>query len=360
MREFTNSKGRGTISEPGNRFEAHSIELDPGAFEEIAANDPNFEPRRTETKCFSDDSQSIISNNTSPDLGFSFSLNPYRGCEHGCSYCYARPYHEYLGFNAGLDFETRLMVKRNAPDLLERELAKSSWKPATLICSGVTDCFQPIERQFKITRECIRVLKDFRNPIGIVTKNALVTRDIDYLAEMAAYGASVVAISLTTLDAELAGNLEPRASRPLARLKAIRELHEAGIPVGISLAPVIPGINDHEIPAILEAAKDYGAQFAGYSVIRLPFGVGEIFADWLETHYPNKKKTVFGRIREMRDGKLNDSDFGSRMIGKGIIAEQIKTMFEVAHRRAKIPRGVESLNTSHFQRRIPGQMELFD
>ena len=322
--------------------------------------DPDFVPHRPETRCLDDDSQSVISKNSSPDIGFTYSLNPYRGCEHGCSYCYARPYHEYLGFNAGLDFETQLMVKRNAPDLLEREMAKKSWVPECLACSGVTDCYQPVERTFQITRECLRVLRDFRNPVGIVTKNALVTRDIDLLAELARWNASVVAISITTLDSELAGRMEPRASRPAARLEAIRELNEAGIPAGISLAPVIPGINDHEIPEILTAAKDYGARFAGYTVIRLPHGVKDIFSGWLDDHEPGKKEMILGRIREMRGGKLNSSEFGARMAGEGIIADQIRNLFEVAHRKLGFEKKSFELETEHYRRRMPGQMELFD
>lgn len=359
MNPMINSKGRGTALQPGNRFERHSIELDPGAFAELSATDPDYVPLRPETRCFSDDSQSIISKNDSPDLNFTCSLNPYRGCEHGCSYCYARPSHEFLGFNAGLDFETRLMVKHNAPDLLEHELARPRWIPQSVVCSGITDCYQPIERKFQITRECLRVMRDFRNPVGIVTKNALVTRDIDYLAELAHHQASVVAISLTSLDSDLAGKLEPRASRPAARLQAIRDLSAASIPVGISLAPVIPGLNDHEIPALLEAARDHGACFARYTVLRLPHGVKDIFSGWLDQHFPGKKDLILGRIREMRGGQLNQSDFGTRMTGSGIVAEQIRTLFTVTRHRLGLERQSPALKSKHFRRRTPGQMELF-
>lgn len=346
--------------QPGNRFESQTVELDPASFEEIAIVDEDFQAEHPTTKCYVDESQSIISKNSSPDLGFSYSLNPYRGCEHGCSYCYARPYHEYLGFNAGLDFETRLMVKKNAAELLEKELAKPSWVPHSLACSGVTDCYQPIEKEFQITRQCLSVLRDFRNPVGIVTKNALVVRDIEYLQELAGYNASVVAISLTSLDRKLAGKLEPRASRPSGRLDAIRRLRQAGVPVGISLAPVIPGINDHEIPAILEAAKDHGAEFASYSVVRLPYGVKDIFSDWIDRFFPDRKDLILGRIREMRGGDLNNSNFGERMRGAGIIADQIESLFRVAHRKMKYTSKRKDLDTSHFRRLMPGQMELFD
>ncbi|MDF1815688.1 MAG: PA0069 family radical SAM protein [Verrucomicrobiales bacterium] len=359
MRDFINGKGRGTVAQPGNRFEKLSVELDPACFEEISRTDPDFVPIRPETQILEDDTKSIISKNDSPDLGFTYSLNPYRGCEHGCAYCYARPYHEYLGFNAGLDFETRIVAKKTAPELLEKELARPGWIPESLACSGVTDCYQPVERELQITRECLRVLRDFRNPVGIVTKNALVTRDIDYLQELAGWNASVVAISLTTLDQDLAGKLEPRASRPSSRLRAIRELHEAGVPVGISLAPVIPGINDYEIPAILEAARDHGARFAGFTVIRLPHGVKDIFADWLDVHFPGRKELVLGRIREMRDGKLNNSDYGTRMSGRGIIADEIRSIFTVSHRRLGFEKRSPRLSLEHFRRLTPGQPELF-
>ena len=346
--------------QPGNRFENLTVELDPASFEEIALVDQDFQAEHPTTKCYIDESKSIISTNASPDLGFSYSLNPYRGCEHGCAYCYARPYHEYLGFNAGLDFETRLMVKKNAAELLEQELARPGWVPQSIACSGVTDCYQPVEREFQITRQCLSVLRDFRNPVGIVTKNALVVRDADLLQELAGYNASVVAISLTSLDRDLAGQLEPRASRPSGRLDAIRRLREAGVPVGISVAPVIPGINDHEIPAILAAAKDCGAEFASYSVVRLPYGVKDIFSDWLERFFPDRKELVLGRIREMRGGRLNSPNFGERMKGEGIIAQQIENMFRVSHRRNGYANRSPALDSCHFRRLIPGQLELFD
>ena len=362
MSHFTDDRGRGTVSQPPNRFERFHLEIDDGALEEIAANDPEFEKTRPRTIYYRDDSRSLITTNTSPDLGFEASLNPYRGCEHGCAYCYARPYHEYLGFSAGLDFETRLMVKEHAPDLLEWELASSRWIPKHLACSGVTDCYQPVERILEITRRCLEVLARFRNPVGIVTKNALVTRDLDHLSELARFQAATVAISITSLDPELAGKLEPRASRPEARLRALRELNEAGIPAGISLAPVIPGLNDHEIPAILEAAADHGARFAGYTVLRLPYGVKDIFAGWLDRHIPQSRDKVLGRVREMRGGgdRLNDSNFGTRFTGEGAVAEEIRTLFRVAARRNRLNRERTRLSKEHFQRHSPGQLELFD
>lgn len=353
-------RGRGTISSPGNRFEALHVEEDSGAWEEIAEADPDFEPRSVKTEYLRDDSQSIITANQSPDLGFSHSLNPYRGCEHGCSYCYARPYHEFLGYNAGIDFESRILVKERAPELLERELSRSTWKPASLACSGVTDCYQPIERELQITRGCLEVLADFRNPVGIVTKNALVARDRDVLARLAEHDAAVVVLSITTLDPKLAGILEPRASRPGARLEAIRHLREAGIPVGVSVAPIIPGLNEHEIPAILAAAADHGAEFASGTVLRLPHAVSDIFTGWLERFRPDRKELVLSRIRELRGGKLNDCEFGRRLTGTGPLAEQIQQLLAIGRKRAGLdsPRG--GLSTKAFRRRIPGQMELFD
>ena len=360
MSQYTDDRGRGTVSRPPNRFQELAVEIDDGALEEIAKADPDFEKPRPKTTFYRDDSQTLITTNASPDLGFDASLNPYRGCEHGCAYCYARPYHEYLGFDAGLDFETRIMVKEHAPELLEWELASGRWQPKHLACSGVTDCYQPVERKLEITRSCLQVLARFRNPVGIVTKNALVTRDRDVLAELASFEAAAVAISLTSLDSDLAGRLEPRASRPEARLRAIRELNEAGVPCGISLAPVIPGLNDSEIPALLEAAADHGARFASYTVLRLPYGVKEIFAGWLDRHQPGSSPKILGRIREMRGGtRLNDSEFGSRFTGEGPIAEQVRTLFSVSARRTGLDRARPELTTRHFRRLSPGQLELF-
>ena len=352
-------RGRGTTESPPNRFERLAIESDDGAWEEIAKVDPDFEARRIRTQFLRDDTRSIITSNDSPDIGFSHSLNPYRGCEHGCAYCYARPYHEYLGYNAGIDFETRLLVKERAPDLLEEELAKKSWRPTGLACSGVTDCYQPIERKLEITRRCLAVLVDFRHPVGIITKNALVTRDLDLLSELASHGAVSVTLSLTTLDAGLASVLEPRASRPAARLAAMKTLSEAGIPVGVSVAPIIPGLNDHEIPALLEAASANGATSASGTMLRLPYAVKEIFAAWLDHFEPGKKELILNRVAEIRGGKLNDSTFGSRMTGSGPLAEQIVQLLDISKRRAGLDRPGVPLSTAAFRRRMPGQMELF-
>ena len=343
--------GRGAGFNPANRFEALHLEPDP---EE--EHDPE-RPRR-QTVYYRDFTRTIIAHNDSPDVGFESSINPYRGCEHGCIYCYARPTHEFLGFSAGLDFESRIMVKENAAELLAEELSSPSWKPQTLVMSGVTDPYQPVERRLKITRSCLEVLARFRNPVGIITKNQLVTRDLDLLGELAAHQAAAVNISITSLDPKLQRVLEPRTSTPRARLQAIRELRAAGIPVGVMSAPVIPGLNDHEVPAILEAAGEAGARFAGYTVVRLPYAVAPLFERWLEEHFPDRKEKVLGRIRHLRGGeKLNDPRFKTRMRGEGIFAEQIRDLFTVGCKRAGMhDRPV--LSTAGF-RRPNEQLSLF-
>ncbi|MGK0189982.1 MAG: DNA repair photolyase [Verrucomicrobiales bacterium] len=357
---FQLAKGRGAAGAPANRFEKVAVDWDMEAFDEIRRVDPEFEPPPVQTSYFRDDSQSIISRNDSPDVGFESSLNPYRGCEHGCAYCYARPTHDYLGFNAGIDFESKIMVKMDAAQLLRNELGSRHWKPRVLAMSGVTDCYQPVEAKLKITRACLEVLAEARNPVSIVTKNFLVTRDIDHLSTLAEHDAARVYVSLTTLDAELARKLEPRASSPAMRLRAIRNLADAGIHVGVSTAPIIPGLNDHEIPALLDAAAEAGAETAFYTAVRLPWSVAEVFSSWLDQHLPAQKDKILGRIREMRDGKLNNSDFGNRMRGTGIVAEEIRTLFHISKRRAGLDRLPAALSTSAFRRpALDGQMDLF-
>src|SRR5262245_24042932 len=309
--------GRGTSSNPPNRFIPLNYEPAP--------DDPDGPALATQF--FEDCSRSIVATNDSPDVGFTHSINPYRGCEHGCVYCYSRPFHEYLGFSPGLDFETKIMVKPDAPELLRRKLMEKSWRPVAIAMSGVTDCYQPIERRLKITRRCLEVLAEFRNPVGIVTKNRLVTRDIDVLTELAKFNAAAVVIAVTTLDADLVGKMEPRTSRPPARLAAISELAAAGIRVGVLVAPIIPGLTDHEIPSILAAAAAAGASSAGYTMLRLPFEVAGLFQSWLDQHFPEKKDRVLSRVRDMRGGRLNDPNFGSRMRGRGVWADMIHDVF---------------------------------
>jgi DNA repair photolyase len=348
---LTTIHGRGAADNPKNRFVQLDVLPDP---ELIDADDPG--PR---TSFFNDTTRKIIATNDSPDVGFEASVNPYRGCEHGCIYCFARPTHEYLGFSAGLDFESKIMVKPNAPELLRAELASAKWEPKVLQLSGVTDCYQPIERRLKLTRGCLDVLAEFGNPVSVLTKNRLVTRDIDILGVLAARQAAVVLLSITTLDPSLAMKMEPRASSPASRLEAVRSLAEAGIPVGVMAAPMIPGLNDQEMPAILAAAARAGATFAGYTSLRLPFAVKDLFQAWLESHFPDRREKVLNRIRDMRQGKLNDSEFGSRMRGGGIWADQLKSMFELAKRKAGITGEFPSLSIAAFRRPGAAQMELW-
>jgi DNA repair photolyase len=308
-----------------------------------------------------DTTRSIIATNESPDVGFDASINPYRGCEHGCVYCYARPYHEYLGLSAGLDFEQKILVKEDAPELLRRELMSPKWKPQHLGISGVTDAYQPVERRLQLTRRCLEVLAEFRNPVAIITKNHLVTRDRDLLGELARWSAAAVFISITSLDPELSGKMEPRASRPAGRLSAIRELREAGVPVGVMVSPVVPGLNDHEIPAIVQAAADAGAMYACSTVVRLPYGVGELFEHWLEQHYPERKDKVMGRIRELHGGKVTDARFGVRHKGEGVLAKSIADLFGLAKQKAGLTRSRPELSVAAFRR--PGEAKqgtLFD
>lgn len=339
--------GRGAAYNPKNRFEK---------LDYVIEETDDSPPQRTQL--LRDDSRSIITRNNSPDVGFEFSLNPYRGCEHGCAYCFARPTHEYLGFSAGLDFETKIVVKENAPELLRAELSSGRWKPQTLAMSGVTDCYQPIERQLQITRRCAEVLAEFRNPVIVITKNHLVTRDLDHYRELAAYHAVVVTISLTTLDAKLARTLEPRASPPSRRLAAISELSEAGIPVRVLMAPCIPGLTDHEMPELLAAAARAGAQGAGFVPLRLPWAVAPIFENWLELNAPGQKDKVLGRIREMRGGKLNDPRFGSRMRGEGFFAGQMRELYRVASKRAGFKSEGIELSAASFRAPV-AQLSLF-
>jgi DNA repair photolyase len=336
-------KGRGAVSNPGNRFEKLELERDP---EWNPEEDPALK-----TEFLRDATATIITYNNSPDVGFDASINPYRGCEHGCIYCFARPTHEYLGLSAGLDFESKILVKERAPELLRNELAAPKWKPQVLAVSGVTDCYQPIERKLQITRGCLQVLAEFRNPIIIVTKNHLVTRDIDVLQELAKYDAAAVFISITTLDPALTPRLEPRASLPKHRLAAVKQLHNAGIQVGVLVAPVIPAITDHELPHILQAAAEAGAQYAGYVPLRLPFGVKDLFAEWLTKHFPERKEKVLNQIRSIRGGKLNDPNYGTRMQGEGIFAEQIDRLFCAGCRKAGLEEKSPRLSVSAF--RVP-------
>ncbi len=346
---MTFSKGRGAGSNQTGRFEKNLVEREP--------LDP-LEESKPSTLFFTDKSRSILTRNDSPDIPFAVSVNPYRGCEHGCVYCYARPTHEYLGLSAGLDFETKVFVKKEAPLLLRKELLSPRYRPEAITFSGVTDCYQPAERRFRLTRACLEVLTAFRNPFSIITKNQGVLQDLDLIQEMAALKAAAVFITITTLDADLCAILEPRTSRPAARLETVRRLREAGVPVGVMIAPVIPSLTDHELPKILEAAAAAGAQFAAFVPLRLPHSVSDLFSEWLGQHFPDRKEKVLNRIRSLREGKLNDPDFGSRMQGKGQFAEILRAMFRRYARLYGLNKTSLELSTEHFQR--PGeQLPLF-
>lgn len=347
--------GRGTALNPANRFEQLTVQPDPD-YEEKDEHGVPVERLHPRTQFYHDASESILAHNDSPDVGARWGINCYRGCEHGCAYCFARPYHDYLGWSSGLDFETKILVKLRAPALLREQLSSPKWKPEPLMMSGATDCYQPAERRFRLTRQCLEVLAEFRQPVGIITKNFLVTRDLDLLMTLARYDCAAVNVTVTTLDSELAGKLEPRAARPEHRLRAIRMLADAGVPVGVLIAPVIPGLTDHEVPAILDAVAAAGARRASYIILRLPHSVKDIFLGWLDTHEPSKRDRVLARIRELRGGNLYDSSFGTRMRGEGIFAEQTKQLFEVSARRAGLNRSEIVLSTAHFRR--PGGVQL--
>ncbi len=359
MRLPSNPRGRGAAENPADRFTRMQLVPDAEGLAAAAAAAMDDEIPSPATQFFEDSSRSILSENDSPDLPFDVSVNPYRGCEHGCIYCYARPTHEYLGFSAGLDFETKILVKRDAPALLRAALMAPKWRPRVLALSGVTDCYQPIERTLRITRSCLEVLAEFRNPTGIITKNALVTRDIDVLKQLAAHDASMVLLSIATLDDDLAAALEPRASRPRRRLEAIEQLAAAGIPTGVLVAPVIPGLTDHEIPAIVAAAARAGARSASWQLLRLPYGLKDLFSDWLARHRPDRRDKVLHRIREVRGGKLNETEFGTRMRGEGEFAEQIEQLFRVAVTRAGLGARRFELSAAAFHRPGPRQASLF-
>jgi DNA repair photolyase len=353
------ARGRGAQIEPPNRFGQTYAELD---LEHIPADDEflaDLENRKT--VYLPDNSKSIISENDSPDIPFRYSLNPYRGCAHGCSYCYARPTHEYLGLNSGLDFETRIFFKPNAPKLFRDWLNRPKWQGETIVLSGITDCYQPAEQEYQLTRQCLEVAHEAGQPLGLITKNAMVTRDIDLLSEMAKRNTVSVALSITSLRQELTRTLEPRTSSPDAKLRAIKELSEAGIPTHVMLAPIIPGLNDHEIPAILEAAAKSGAISANYTLVRFPYAVEQIFFDWLRRTHPDHVERVETRIRSTRDGQLKSAEFGKRMSGTGVFADQIAQAFRVFSKRYGLVRKMEPLTREHFRppKSSSGQMTLF-
>lgn len=330
--EVDRRRGRGAGLNPSGRFETERRE----AFDDGWQTLEELEPFKTEVTI--EKPKTAITRNESPDIPFDRSVNAYRGCEHGCIYCFARPTHSYMGLSAGLDFEAKLFAKPDAPRLLERELSKKDYKVRTLALGTNTDPYQPIERDWRITRQILEVLAKANHPVMIVTKSALVTRDIDILSEMAAKGLAKVALSVTTLDRKLARSMEPRASTPAKRLEAVKMLTDAGIPTSVMVAPVIPALNDHEIERILDAAKAAGATEASYVLLRLPLEVSPLFRDWLLRNYPDRYRHVMSLVRSMRGGKDYDAEFGKRMKGAGPYAWQISRRFELATKRLGLGR----------------------
>ncbi|MDB5337935.1 MAG: Radical superfamily protein [Planctomycetaceae bacterium] len=352
-------RGRGSQLNPINRFDIVHVEDD---FEQVEGDEEYFEHlSNLKTEYLPDNSKSIISENDSPDTPFRYSLNPYRGCSHGCAYCYARPTHEYLGLNAGVDFESKIFVKEHAAELFREFLSRPKYQPELIGMSGVTDCYQPAERKYRLTRSCLEVALEFRQPVGVITKNALVVRDLDLLTTMATQRLIQVNISMTSLDHELTQTLEPRTSAPAAKLRAIRTLTAAGIPVRVLVSPIIPGLNDSSIPAVLEAAREAGAQAAGYILLRLPLTVLPVFQEWLERTHPTQRERIEHLIQNTRDGGMNSSQFGERMRGTGAIAEQIQQTFRLFRRKLGYADQLPPLDYSHFEPPRPksGQLTLF-
>ena len=344
--------GKGAQINVSNRFAEHSLST-----EDVDGLDEELLLEKPKTQVFHETPKKIISTNSSPDLSFTSSINPYQGCEHGCVYCYARNSHEYWGFSAGLDFETKIIVKQQAPALLEKEFLKRNYSPRVIMLSGNTDCYQPLEQKYQITRRLLQIFNKYQNPVGIITKNALVTRDLDILEELAQNDLVSVIISITSLDESLRRLLEPRTASATKKLKAIESLASRNIPVGIMNAPIIPGLNHFETPAILKAAANAGAKFASYTVVRLNGQIDKIFKDWIDKTYPHKASKIKNQIRELHDGNLNDSEFGRRMRGEGRIASVIKDLFEVNRRKYFNENKEFKLSTAHFRK--GGSYSLF-
>lgn len=350
-------KRRGAGIDPPNRFERIHIDRS----EETASHASTASLKILPTEIFRDDSKSVVTENKSPDIRFRYSLNPYRGCEHGCTYCYARPTHENLGWSAGLDFETKILAKPEAPRLLRDFLSRSSYECEPIVLSGVTDPYQPIERRLRITRQCLEVMLECRQPVEILSKNRLILRDLDLLRALAQQNLLHVTLAVTTLDERLQHEMEPRASSPLGRLDVMKQLSAAGIPVRLLIAPLIPGLTDHEIPTILKSAKLCGAVSASYVMLRLPYAVKDVFLEWVERTYPQKAQRIIDRVRQVRTGKLNDSYFGTRMRGTGWLAEDIEKLFTLFARKQGLDGAMPDLDRWSFAAPVAssGQLTLF-
>ena len=355
---------RGAGINPGNRFEKVRLHILGEEIDRqwIERQNDDGSTHRVERQVFFDRTHRII-NKVSPtsDVPFDWTLNPYRGCEHGCIYCFARPYHEYLGFSSGLDFETKIMAKPDAPKLLRQELASPSWKPEPIVMSAITDIYQPLEHKMRIARQCLEVLADCGQPVTTMTKSALVLRDTDLWSRLAGMNAGRVTITLVTLDNDLAQKLEPRASSPAGRLRAIRELTAAGIPVSVNIAPIIPGLTDVELPRILQAIAEAGALRAAWVLLRLPYQLKDLFLDWLKRSvHPDRARKVESLIRQARGGKLYEASYPNRRRGRGPIVEQLAQTFDVFTRKYGLNRDIRPLSTAHFRRpQMNGQMSLF-
>jgi DNA repair photolyase len=353
------ARGRGAQLNPGNRHESLRLHV-LGEHLDQVITEQGDDGQQVRTEVFADRTKTIINHVASPDIGFNWSINPYRGCEHGCIYCYARPDHERLGFSCGLDFETKIVAKFDAPKLLRQELAHPRWKGETIAMSGVTDCYQPIEEKLRITRGCLQVMAECRQPVSIVTKSRLILRDLDLLTTLAADRAASVAVSITTLDPSLSRRMEPRASSPAQRLKTIETLAAAGIPVSVMTAPIIAGLNDREVPSILEAASRAGARSAGWVMLRLPHQIKALFLDWLQREFPDRATHVESLIRQMRGGDLYDATWRTRQRGEGPMAEQIARVFKIFSKRYGLDRPWPGLSSKSFRPPpLQGQMPLF-
>jgi DNA repair photolyase len=353
------ARGRGALSNTVGRFERQSRVLVDDGWDD-GWRDDDLAPPPLRTEVIRDATRTIIARNNSPDISFDQSINPYRGCEHGCIYCFARPTHAYLGMSPGIDFESRLFAKPNAAELLAKELSAPGYVVKTIAMGTNTDPYQPIEKNMRITRSILEVLREFRHPVGIVTKSPLILRDIDILSEMAEMGLAKVALSVTTLDRKLARMMEPRAGTPARRLQAIKALSEAGIPAGVMFAPAIPALNDGELEAVLRAATEMGARSAGYVLLRLPLEIKDLFREWLEGNVPDRAKHVMSLVRQMRGGKDYDSQWHTRMRGTGPYAEMIARRFHMSVKRFGLNKPTRPLDISKFRKppRVGDQLSL--
>ena len=357
MNSNSSVKGRGAQKNTNNKFSAYSYETRDDFLEFCRLEGEVAD--RNKTQYLPIFPKTIVNKVTSPDVGMSYSMNMYQGCEHGCIYCYARNAHEFWGYSAGLDFERKILVKHDAPKLLEAKLRSKSWKPSTIVLSGNTDCYQPAEQEFQITRKCLEIFLKYRHPVGIITKNALILRDLDILKELNEYGLVGVNISVTSLSEETRRILEPRTTTIKKRLEAIQVLSENGIPVNGMLAPIIPGINSHEILSLAKAVSEHGALSMAFTVVRLNGAIGEIFTDWIRKTLPDKAEKVLHQIQECHGGRLNDSRFGLRSRGDGIIATQIHDMVRLAKRKYFEGKTFPKLNTTLHESYKDGQLKLF-